>query len=126
MAVKDGLPATDFSRMNREYIKAVAEGGSGGGGGGGSLYVININNTTHTLDKTFAEIYAAFLAGNILVTKLTYEATEEYGEEYVFYYITAVTRDFDLLGDGAGGVVSDMNQTTYTAAADTDYPQVIE
>ena len=155
MAVKDGLPATDFSRMNREYIKAVAEGGSGGGGlpeiteadegkvltvesgeaawataggggGGGSLYVININNTTHTLDKTFAEIYAAFLAGNILVTKLTYEATEEYGEEYVFYYITAVTRDFDLLGDGAGGVVSDMNQTTYTAAADTDYPQGIE
>ena len=32
MAVKDGLPATDFSRMTREYIKAVAEGGSGGGG----------------------------------------------------------------------------------------------
>ena len=31
MAVKDGLPSTDFSRMNREYIKAVAEGGSGGG-----------------------------------------------------------------------------------------------
>ena len=30
MAVKDGLPSTDFSRMNREYIKAVAEGGSGG------------------------------------------------------------------------------------------------
>lgn len=28
MAVKDGLPSTDFSRMNREYIKAVAEGGS--------------------------------------------------------------------------------------------------
>lgn len=32
MAVKDGLPATDFSRMNREWVKAVAEGGSGGGG----------------------------------------------------------------------------------------------
>lgn len=32
MAVKDGLPSTDFSRQNREYIKAVAEGGSGGGG----------------------------------------------------------------------------------------------
>ena len=26
MAVKDGLPATDFSRMNREYIRNVAEG----------------------------------------------------------------------------------------------------
>ena len=32
MAVKDGLPSTDFSRMNREYIKAVAESGSEGGG----------------------------------------------------------------------------------------------
>lgn len=33
MAVKDGLPATDFSRQNREWVKAVAGGGSGGGGG---------------------------------------------------------------------------------------------
>lgn len=32
MAVKGGLPSTDFSRQNREYIKAVAESGSGGGG----------------------------------------------------------------------------------------------
>ena len=31
MAVKDGLPATDFSRMNREWVKAVAGGGGGGG-----------------------------------------------------------------------------------------------
>lgn len=29
--VKDGLPATDFSRMNREYIKAVVEESGGGG-----------------------------------------------------------------------------------------------
>lgn len=33
MSVKDGLPSTDFSRMNREWVKAVAGGGSGGGGG---------------------------------------------------------------------------------------------
>lgn len=32
MAVKDGLPSTDFSRMNREWVKAVADGGSGGVG----------------------------------------------------------------------------------------------
>ena len=32
MAVKDGLPATDFSRMNREWVKAVADGGSAGSG----------------------------------------------------------------------------------------------
>lgn len=30
--VKDGLPATDFSRMNRDYIKAVVEEAGGGGG----------------------------------------------------------------------------------------------
>lgn len=34
-SVPDGLPATDFSRMNREWVKAVA----GGGGGGGSITV---------------------------------------------------------------------------------------
>lgn len=41
MAVKDGLPATDFSRMNRKYIEAVVEeaGGGGGGGGGGTARV---------------------------------------------------------------------------------------
>lgn len=33
MAVKDGLPATDLSRMNREYIKAVAAESGGGGSG---------------------------------------------------------------------------------------------
>lgn len=31
-SVPDGLPATDFSRMNREWVKAVAAGGGGGGG----------------------------------------------------------------------------------------------
>ena len=36
MAVKDGLPATDFSRMNREYIKAKIEEAGGGSGGGGA------------------------------------------------------------------------------------------
>lgn len=46
--VKDGLPATDFSRMNREYIKAVVEES---GGGGGSITVEELNvteNNTYT------------------------------------------------------------------------------
>lgn len=44
--VKDGLPATDFSRMNREYIKAVVEEA-----GGGSITVEELNvteNNTYT------------------------------------------------------------------------------
>lgn len=32
--VKDGLPSTDFSRMNRAYVEAVAENAAAGAGGG--------------------------------------------------------------------------------------------
>lgn len=36
MAIPDGKPATDFSAMNREWVRAVAaEAAEGGGGGGG-------------------------------------------------------------------------------------------
>lgn len=45
--VKDGLPATDFSRMNREYIKAVVEEAGGGGGG------ITVEELTITENDTY-------------------------------------------------------------------------
>lgn len=93
MAVKDGLPSTDFSRMNREYIKEVAEGsagsvlpdiaaadegkflgvvsgeaawataGGGGGGGGAFLLTPTVGESRITLDKTCTEIETAFAAG---------------------------------------------------------------
>lgn len=80
MAVKDGLPSTDFSRMNREYIKAVADeaaGGGGGGGGGSSPFeIVTINNLVAdesdstvyigTADKTAIQLIAAYNAGKIL------------------------------------------------------------
>ena len=44
--VKDGLPATDFSRMNREYIKAVVEE-AGGGSSDFSTAEVTITNTTN-------------------------------------------------------------------------------
>lgn len=106
MAVKDGLPATDFSRMNREYIKKVVEeagGGSGGGGlpeitaddegkvltvesgaaawataGGGGGGVLIITDTEGTLNKTAQEISTAFLAGVQCLIRST--VTDEYGE----------------------------------------------
>lgn len=102
MAVKDGLPATDFSRMNREYIKAVADGGSGGGGlpeiteadegkflgvvsgeaawatAGGGGGVLIITNTEGTLNKTAQEISSAFLAGVQCLVRST--IIDEYGE----------------------------------------------
>ena len=77
MAVKDGLPATDFSRMNREYIKAVVEEAGGGGGGGSSPFeIVTINNLVvnesdstfyiGTADKTAIQLIAAYNAGKIL------------------------------------------------------------
>lgn len=47
--VPDGLPATDFSRMNREYIKAVVEEAGGGGGGAD----IEVEAVTFTENGTF-------------------------------------------------------------------------
>lgn len=60
--VKDGLPATDFSRMNREYIKAVVEE-AGGGGGGVTFETVEV---THVLPegKTLHDFkYYAYIDG---------------------------------------------------------------
>lgn len=51
--VKDGLPATDFSRMNREYIKAVVEE-AGGGGGKYTTATMTITAKGAYAGKTFA------------------------------------------------------------------------
>lgn len=48
--VKDGLPATDFSRMNREYIKAVVEESGGGGGGSSDFSTAEVTITNLTND----------------------------------------------------------------------------
>ena len=124
MAVKDGLPATDFSRMNREYIKAVAEGGSGGGGGSGEFYIINENQSTHALDKTFIEIYNAYIAGKVCAKKLFWETAEGHGDYWSFEYIVEITRYTDEQGEGAGGNISTLMRS-YSAQADTDYPIVV-
>lgn len=53
--VKDGLPATDFSRMNREYIKAVVEESGGGGGGGGDEMTLPAPEVTLTITSQYYE-----------------------------------------------------------------------
>lgn len=98
MAVKDGLPSTDFSRMNREYIKEVAEGSAGSvlpdiaaadegkflgvvsgeaawaeGGGGVENFVVTYTfdeDDEVVADKTYAQIFAAYTAGNIISARL--------------------------------------------------------
>lgn len=61
MAVKDGLPSTDFSRMNREYIKELIEESGGGGGGDGSAV-----ECTVTEEETYDEYTIQMPAGQLL------------------------------------------------------------
>ena len=181
MAIPDGKPATDFSAMNREWVRAVAEeagesalpsvSGSDNGkvltvvtgewkaatpaasgipapanpsdgdvltydsdtsawvaaapsGGGGGTYVINLNKTTHVLDKTFLEIYMAYISGYVCIVKKVDEATAEYGEEDTFSYIVTCIRDYDLQGDGEGGTLIAGNGDSFSASTDTDYPLI--
>lgn len=75
MAVKDGLPSTDFSRQNREYIKAVAEGGSGGGG----LPEITEADEGKFLGVVSGEAAWATAGGGIAV-EFTFKKEETYNE----------------------------------------------
>ena len=145
MAVKDGLPSTDFSRMNREYIKAVAEGGSGGGGlpeiteadegkflgvvsgeaawatagGGGGGGALMIGDTfvddTIILNKTAAEIAAAATTGPVVYT------WEDSGQVHI-EYLTAVFYQPDTPHEYAYTFTFGESNNFY-ANAETDYPQ---
>ena len=64
--VKDGLPSTDFSRMNREYVKAVAEEAAASGGGNPAVF-IGFDEDTASMTSTWQEI-----KNNIDANKLMY------------------------------------------------------
>ena len=86
MAVKDGLPATDFSRMNREWVKAVAEGGSGGGG----LPEITEADEGKVLTVESGEAAWATAGGggsDILVVTIT---EEESGDDYIYTFSPSI------------------------------------
>lgn len=149
MAVKDGLPSTDFSRQNREYIKAVAEGGSGdgglpeiteadegkvlgvengeaawveGGGGGADIVMTTVSPVDGNLqmDKTFAEIKAAILAGKIVIINIPYSETDYTSvERYVasFYENTGLTPEYVVNFMNTNGEVQN-----YFSSSESGYP----
>ena len=104
MAIPDGKPATDFSAMNREWVRAVAKEEAAGEVGipapenpsngdvltfdstssawvaeapsGGSSF-ITIGDSADTLDKTWSEIRTAFISGSPCFVGYTHPVTEE-------------------------------------------------
>lgn len=123
MAVKDGLPSTDFSRMNREYIKAVADEAAGGGGGGGADIVMTTVSPVDgnlQMDKTFAEIKAAILAGKIVIINIPYSETDYTSvERYVasFYENTGLTPEYVVNFMNTNGEVQN-----YFSSSESGYP----
>ena len=116
MAIPDGKPATDFSAMNREWVRAVAEEAGGGipapenpsdgdvltysstdsawvaaapGGGGGDAVLfaqlIYDEHNIGSLNKTWAELKAAFDAHKIIYITSEYmgDATSSSGDIYI-------------------------------------------
>ena len=122
MAVKDGLPATDFSRMNRKYIKAVAEGGSGGGGGD-NIMVINRTDTesAFTLDKTFEEIAAAVTANKFCYIKSAYIDEESGYTEYTTFPVNIVERNPDH-GEHEPEYWVEAGNISFTCDSPDEYP----
>lgn len=122
--VKDGLPSTDFSRMNREYIKAVAEnaaGGGGGGGGGGSECKVIVvreiadeSGSAFHLNKTWQELNDAVNGGMLPVSFYTYPNSTN----AKISYISEVDK-----GDGTYHVMF-VDGADFTCSSPTDYPSL--
>ena len=97
MAIPDGKPATDFSAMNREWVRAVAK--EEGGGGGGSMCVFC--NADFELNKNYAEIKTAVLAGQVVSVAfineedgyIVFYTIESMGYENSKYYVNTVKPD---------------------------------
>lgn len=75
-----GDPDADESmkpRTRKEYfLNQIAENGGGGGGGtGGGVLIVNMDEDTFTLDKTWQEITNALGAGTVLI--VPYPETQE-------------------------------------------------
>ena len=148
MAIPDGKPATDFSAMNREWVRAVAaEAASSGGGGipapenpsdgdvltydsttsswvaeapsgGGGVLCIHLTygESTTTMDKTYAEILAAYQAG-YFVFVLDVE-----GNNYYSMLVTGIGPTEDVHDYNYVVIVGESDPMMYYCVTTADYP----
>ena len=113
MAVKDGLPSTDFSRMNREYIKAVADEAAGGGG---RVFPITVSSN-RVFNKTASEVYTAFMAGQICIASFEDESQEGTFHDMVIDNFAKEDGSYSFLVG---------RYDMYGASSGSDYPYFID
>ena len=105
MAIPDGKPATDFSAMNREWVRAVAEEAAGSGGGIPAPENPSDGDVL-TYDSTDDEWVAAAPGGgesDILVVTIT---EEESGDDYIYTFSPSI--DDIVAAKDAGKLVMGM------------------
>ena len=104
--------------MKEYYLKEIAENGSGSGGDGG---VFVVNETLGELDKTYAEIAAAYEANQIVMLKSLYNNTpcasylisfvhNDIAGKYIVHFSHALT-DYDdfYAADTENGTLTPFN-----------------
>ena len=96
-------------------------GSSGGGGGGSSAFIVNIDNATGILDKTYAEIASAAKNSVVICCIEEKDAGEEYIEIQYMSNIGFYTEDGATVY-----TVSFFNHdafTLYTTDSEDGYPK---
>ena len=93
-----------MSRIEK-YLNKIAE--AGGGGGGGDSSVLVVHNVDGTLDKTWQEIYDAFVSGKVVFMlvgnggnyffAIATNIIEDDGESYYVYFSFV---DGEVFSDG--------------------------
>ena len=122
MAIPDGKPATDFSAMNREWVRAVAAEAAEGGGGGIPAPADPSDGDVLTYSSTdSAWVAAAPGESEIFVVTIS---EEESGEDYIYTFspsiddIVAAKEDGKLIMAIYAGGNSTYQVDCYKNAAD--------
>lgn len=101
--------------------KALMGSSGGGGGGGSSVFIVNIDNATGFLDKTYAEIASAAKNSVVICCSKNKDADEEYMD---IQYVSTI--GFYTDGGATVYTVSFFNHDTftlYTTDSEDGYPK---
>lgn len=118
MAIPDGKPATDFSAMNREWVRAVAkEAAEGGGGGGGGIPAPEnpSDGDVLTFSSTDEAWVAAAPSESVFPIIIT---SEEVDGDYVYTFSPSIT---DIIAAKEAGKIILAKYDDYTSTQYNSY-----